>query len=126
MNATAISQPLLSHFRRRLARREAELADALRHSSVVHEDTDEVTDFKVLAQEAALAAVDDAQAAHAVAELRQLQAARRRMQSGNYGSCVECGEPIDLRRLESLPATPWCADCSQVHEHAGRAVRGAF
>lgn len=124
MTATATPEILTAHFRQRLARREAELADVLRHSTAVHEDTDEVTDFKVLAQEAAMAAVDDAQAAQAVAQLREIQAARRRMDSGEYGNCVECGEPIDPRRLELLPATPWCAGCSQWHEHATRSVLG--
>ncbi|KQT10835.1 TraR/DksA family transcriptional regulator [Ramlibacter sp. Leaf400] len=107
---------LTAHFRQRLARREAELAELLRQSCCVAGDTDEVTDFKALAQEAALAAVDDAQAAQAVAELHEVQAARQRMDAGHYGTCVDCGEPIALRRLEALPATPWCAGCRQLHE----------
>jgi len=117
---TGLPPALLPHLRQRLARREAELLDLLRQANAVVAGTDDVTDFKTLAQEAARAAVDDAQSAHAVAGLREVFAARRRMDAGRYGLCVECGDPIDPRRLEALPASPLCADCQQVHEQAAR------
>jgi DnaK suppressor protein len=123
MNDACFPAHLLPQFRQRLARREAELADALRQASAITADCDDVTDFKVLAQEAALAAVDDAQAAQAMEQLRQVQAARRRMESGRFGICVDCGDPIEPRRLETLPATPWCASCRQLHEHEEQAAR---
>ena len=125
MNATSFAQDRLPHFRQPLARHEAELPDMLRQSNAVADQTDEVTDFKVLANEAAVAAVHDAQVAHAVAGLHEVQAARQRMDSGCYGTCVECGEPIDPRRLESLPATLWCAECAQVHEQDKKTLRRA-
>jgi DnaK suppressor protein len=113
---------LLPHYRQRLARHEAELIALLRQASAITPDTDDVMDFKVLAQESAQAAVDQAQAAHALSALRDVAAARRRMDAGRYGLCEECGEPIDPRRLEALPASPLCADCQQVHEHPARRV----
>lgn len=111
----------LAHYRQLLARREAELAELLRHCNFAEEQGDGQTDFKVLAQHAALAAVEDAQADHAVAELKAISSARQRMEAGEYGLCVECGEAIDPRRLEALPATAYCTDCRSHEEKAHRA-----
>lgn len=122
----AVLQPEQSaHFRQRLARVEAELVEVLRSTSAAGAPHDGVTDFKALAQVEALAAVDEAQAAKAMARLHEVQAARRRMDTGQYGLCMECGEPIDLRRLEALPETPCCASCRQLQEEQELMARRA-
>jgi len=36
-------------------------------------------------------------------ELREVQAALERIESGTYGLCMKCGEPIDPQRLRALP-----------------------
>lgn len=110
------------HFRQLLARREAELRLLLRSSGDLGSDTPDaeprdVVDFKELATEQTLATVDDAKASHAVHELDALAAARRRLDDHSYGLCMDCGDAIDLRRLEALPATPYCTSCQAVHEH---------
>ncbi len=43
-------------------------------------------------------------------------AALRRVDEGSYGLCLDCGEPIDERRLAALPATPFCTACQAIHE----------
>lgn len=110
------------HFRQLLARREAELRLLLRSSGDLGSDAPDaeprdVVDFKELATEQTLATVDDAKASHAVHELDALAAARRRLDDHSYGLCMDCGDAIDLRRLEALPATPYCTSCQEVHEH---------
>ncbi len=45
-------------------------------------------------------------------ELRRIEAALRRLEAGDYGWCVECGEAIAEKRLETDPAAPRCADCA--------------
>lgn len=45
-------------------------------------------------------------------ELRRIDAAMQRLDEGEYGWCVECGEAIEPRRLEIDPATPRCRDCA--------------
>jgi len=47
-----------------------------------------------------------------VAELREVQAALRRVHDGTYGICRVCGEPIADGRLYSLPQTDCCGDCA--------------
>lgn len=45
-------------------------------------------------------------------EVRRIDAALVRLDAGEYGWCVECGEAIADRRIESDPAVPRCADCA--------------
>jgi RNA polymerase-binding protein DksA len=45
-------------------------------------------------------------------EIRQLEAALKRISDGTYGTCVKCGEPIDPRRMKALPTAATCISCS--------------
>jgi DnaK suppressor protein len=42
------------------------------------------------------------------AVLAQVRAALERIDDGTYGTCVVDGGPIDAKRLESVPWTPYC------------------
>jgi DnaK suppressor protein len=46
-------------------------------------------------------------------ELRRIDAALERLEAGEYGYCLTCGEAIGARRLELDPATPVCIDCAR-------------
>lgn len=51
---------------------------------------------------------------HAAAqELPMLDAALKRIETGDYGFCAKCGTEISEARLDLLPATPFCKDCAQ-------------
>ena len=45
-------------------------------------------------------------------ELRRIAAALARIDEGDYGACLECGEEIAVRRLELTPAAPLCIACA--------------
>ena len=45
-------------------------------------------------------------------EIHQIEAALKRISGGTYGSCANCGEPIDPRRLKALPTAATCISCS--------------
>lgn len=45
-------------------------------------------------------------------EIRRIEAALKRVEDGEYGWCVECGEAIASKRLEADPAAPRCAECA--------------
>lgn len=51
-----------------------------------------------------------------VAELREIEAARRRMQDDEYGLCPDCGSDIPFERLQVQPAAPRCVPCQSVRE----------
>lgn len=46
------------------------------------------------------------------AELRRIAAALARMDAGEYGYCVECGDEIAARRIMLDPAAPLCIGCA--------------
>lgn len=117
---TTFDTGLASHFDKLLALRERELCAVLGARDAVGASTAgevrDVIDFKDLASEQSLAAIDEAQAEQAGHELEQLLAARRRLKDSTYGDCMDCGEPIDLGRLAAMPATPYCTECQAFHE----------
>ena len=46
------------------------------------------------------------------ARLQRIDAALKRLESGDYGYCVSCDEDIPVKRLEIDPATDRCVDCA--------------
>ena len=49
-------------------------------------------------------------------ELDRIDAALRRIASGDYGFCLRCGDDIGLERLEFDPTTPLCIACARAGE----------
>ena len=108
-------------FSQLLAQREAELRAILRSTDEMPGDAGEaeahdVTDFKELASDESLSVVYEAQANHAAVELEQVLSAQQRLEDQCYGRCLDCDKAIDLRRLEALPATPYCTACQAIRE----------
>ena len=48
--------------------------------------------------------------------LRKLEEALRRIEQGTYGECVDCGDDIEIRRLEARPTTTLCVYCKEEQE----------
>jgi len=61
----------------------------------------------------AMAQKEMARATHArmQTELRRVDAAIGRLESGRYGLCCRCQDDIEINRLQSDPATPFCLSC---------------
>lgn len=49
-------------------------------------------------------------------QLKQVQAALKRIENGTYGKCQRCGNPIESARLEALPHAPTCIACKRKEE----------
>lgn len=52
--------------------------------------------------------------------VRRIEAALTRITDGSYGACLECGEPLAERRLESIPEAELCTDCQEIKEERQR------
>ena len=50
-------------------------------------------------------------------ELKRIEAALRRMDEGEYGYCITCGEEIAPKRLELDPTASTCIDCARQSDH---------
>lgn len=59
-----------------------------------------------------------------VGALRAIDAARLRMQRGDYGQCTHCGDDIPFERLGAQPTATRCAPCQnnfeRTHADAGK------
>jgi RNA polymerase-binding protein DksA len=112
------------HWRRKLDARAAELEAELRTAREEAPDADrtariphvQVPDTVHAADERLRGAVRSAEVDRDVSELRDIDAARERLRTGEFGACIDCGAPIPAERLEALPAAARCIDCQQHHE----------
>ncbi len=54
--------------------------------------------------------------------LSKIDAALEKMESGEYGECVSCGEDIGVKRLKARPVAELCIECkSEAEQHERRA-----
>lgn len=60
--------------------------------------------------------VVDALGNEARAEVAKISAALRRMDSGEFGICTECGMPIEEGRLNAYPYADECIECAEFDE----------
>lgn len=61
-------------------------------------------------------AMDDAMVRQNLQDVRDVDAARKRLAAGIYGICVDCGEPVAYARLLAYPTAKRCIACQQRHE----------
>jgi DnaK suppressor protein len=58
-----------------------------------------------------------------IREIREIEAAKSRIEDGSYGVCVECGADIGFERLLAQPTALRCRDCQEqwegTHAHDG-------
>jgi DnaK suppressor protein len=47
--------------------------------------------------------------------LQEVEDALEKLGGGRYGTCENCGQPIDPVRLEAMPATRYCINCASKH-----------
>jgi DnaK suppressor protein len=48
--------------------------------------------------------------------IKKIDEALRRIEEGNFGQCDDCGEDIELRRLEARPTATLCVFCKEEQE----------
>jgi DnaK suppressor protein len=56
-------------------------------------------------------------------KLKDIEAALRSIEKGNYGICDRCGNPIEAERLEIKPDATLCVSCQQEVERLSRRNR---
>lgn len=49
--------------------------------------------------------------------LTKIEEALVRIEDGNFGTCSDCEEPIEVKRLEARPVTSLCLTCKEREEH---------
>lgn len=116
------TQTHLTTLRHLLTYRLRELGGEVRDAAAQRESTDagdhEVVDRKDEAAQQQFADLGDAQEQRDLDEMDDVRAALQRLDSGTYGNCADCSEPIALQRLLVQPAALRCAPCQAAHEQA--------
>ncbi len=64
--------------------------------------------------------VVDALGNEAREELAKIASALQRMDSGEYGLCLECGSPVGDNRLKAYPYALECIECAKLEEYRTR------
>ncbi len=125
-----LNQQQKTRLNKALSERESTLREEIRREVIAQDDyvqlASEVPDpgdqsFANLSVDLGNAAVT-----RDINELRAVELARKRMQSGTYGECAACGYPIPFERLQAMPTAERCAPCQENYErthHEGH--RGA-
>jgi DnaK suppressor protein len=49
-------------------------------------------------------------------QLRQIERALQRLDTGDYGVCVDCEQEIAAKRLRAVPWTPRCLKCQELFD----------
>ena len=68
-------------------------------------------------------ATEEADLTRDVGELRDVEAARRRLDDGSYGICSSCGQDIGFERLRANPGAERCIRCQTQFEKTHGALR---
>lgn len=102
----------LAKFRERLLQQKAELEKRVDR---IHDHARNPLNADSAEQAAELGnvAVVTALETEAVEEIEEIKSALQRIESGEFGVCVSCGEIINRKRLEARPASLECLDCAE-------------
>ncbi len=79
-------------------------------------DTNDLPDEMDLASSEALQSFEFRLRGREKAHLSKLNLALRKIEDGSFGTCVECEEPINKKRLEARPETQLCIRCKEDQE----------
>lgn len=63
-----------------------------------------------------LSALESEMANRHTIEIHNIDAALERIENGNYGICIECGQQISIKRLQAYPVAKRCIECKRKFE----------
>jgi DnaK suppressor protein len=108
----AMTKHEINKFKEILEKRQAELSEVLRNrEGIAIEKSPDALDEVQRAAERELAIRNLDRESNL---LRNVRAALRRIQEGNFGTCLHCEEEISPKRLVAVPWTPYCIGCQEM------------
>ena len=61
--------------------------------------------------------VDHAMVGRDIQEIRDIDSALKRIETGDFGTCMDCGAPIEPERINAYPTAKRCFPCQVQREH---------
>ncbi len=119
MSAGQLKPSQIAQLRAQLVSQQQELAELLSNAG---ESTGPVTlDQQSVGRVSRIDAIQQQQMAIANQQqasdmLKRIELALRRIDDGEYGDCLQCGEPIAHARLQAQPFASLCIDCQSARE----------
>ncbi len=104
MSKTTVFRPVLEKRLNELQQRLVEIGEEL--------DSHMSKDWEELATERESDEVLEHEGSLGKEEIAKINAAFARMDEGEFGYCVKCGDEISDERLEVVPHTPFCRKCA--------------
>jgi DnaK suppressor protein len=111
---------------RRLDALRGEITDKLGDAALVNEGLDRNADSGDLSVADDTATADFADARRDIEEYQAGRAALARLEAGDYGTCVDCGESIPAPRLQAQPFAIRCIACQERRERASGMHRSSM
>jgi len=112
------SSAFTTKMKENLLKRKADLQALLSGANQVVSDT-QVKDSGDEALTASMETLQSSLTQSEVDELTQINAALTRIEHGEYGLCIDCGEMIAEKRIEHSPFSARCIVCQEELEHLG-------
>jgi RNA polymerase-binding transcription factor DksA len=106
---------------RRLDELRGEITDKLGDAAAVTDGLDHNADSGDLSVATDTASADFADARRDIDEYQAGRLALARLEAGDYGDCVDCGEAIPVARLQAQPFAIRCVGCQERRERAAGA-----
>lgn len=53
---------------------------------------------------------------HSTEDLNRIHRALQRLRTNSYGTCIDCGNEIERKRLEAIPEAERCTECQHSYE----------
>lgn len=111
---------------RRLEALRGEITDTLGDATMVTDALDRNADAGDLSVADATVTADFADARRDIDEHQAGRIALARLDSGDYGTCIDCGQAIPPARLQAQPFAVRCIACQTHHERAAGTHRSTL
>lgn len=116
----SLNQEQKAHLYQLLAHREQSLRDDIKREVSLQDDyvqlASEVPDSGDLSFANLSIDLGNAAVGRDMHELRAIELARKKLDSGTYGECIACGYEIPFERLQAIPSAERCAPCQEHFE----------
>ena len=112
-------QPEFDHFKQKLLEKQSELVDLVQKSESYGREAESEEDSKDYIDKASSSYAKEFLFRKSNSDRQLLQLviqALERIESEEFGGCMNCQEPVERKRLEAVPWARLCLSCQELQE----------
>ncbi len=110
------------HFKQKLIQKRADLISLVQKTEEYGREADSEAEGMDLADKASSSYTKEFMFSKSDSDRQLLQEvvdALTRLEEGQFGECISCGEAVEPKRLEAVPWSPLCLACQEQAEREG-------